>query len=130
VGDVGGGCRKDSEGLEAYLRGDFDEVLAVLDPDIIYKSAQEAPVQGREAVRAAWERWEASWEEVEMTSEEIIDAGDRHVQVILFRGRGQGSGVEVKARFYEVYTVRDGMTVRWEEFSDRAEALKAAGLRG
>jgi ketosteroid isomerase-like protein len=49
--------------------------------------------------------------------------------VILFRGRGRGSGVEVEARFYEVYTVRDGRTVRWEEFSDRAEALKAAGLR-
>jgi ketosteroid isomerase-like protein len=54
----------------AYVRGDFDEVLAILDPDIVYKSAQEAPVQGREAVRAAWERWEASWEEVEMTSED------------------------------------------------------------
>jgi uncharacterized protein len=110
------------------VRGDFDEVLAILDPDIVYRSAQEAPVQGREAVRAAWERWEASWDEVEMTSEEIIDAGDRQLQVILFRGRGRGSGVKVEARFYEVYTVRDGRTVRWEEFSDRAEALEAAGL--
>jgi uncharacterized protein len=114
--------------FRAYVRGDFDEVLAILDPDIVYRSAQEAPVQGREAVRAAWERWEASWDEVEMTSEEIIDAGDRQLQVILFRGRGRGSGVKVEARFYEVYTVRDGRTVRWEEFSDRAEALEAAGL--
>ena len=35
---------------------------------------------------------------------------------------------EVEGRFFQVYTVKDGKTVRWEEFSDRAEALEAAGL--
>jgi ketosteroid isomerase-like protein len=65
---------------------------------------------------------------MEMTSEEIIDAGDHLIHAILFRGRGRGSGVEVEGRFFQVYTFRDGKTVRWEEFSDRAEALEAAGL--
>jgi ketosteroid isomerase-like protein len=45
------------------------------------------------------------------------------------RGRGQGSGVEVDTRFYEVYMLRDGKVVRVDEFSERAEALEAAGLR-
>jgi ketosteroid isomerase-like protein len=119
---------KVSRAFEAYVRGDLDEVLAGLDADVVYKPAQEAPVHGRDAVRASWERWEADWDEVEMTSEEIIDAGDHVIQAILFRGRGRGSGIEVEGRFFQVYTVRDGTIVRWEEFSERSEALAAAGL--
>jgi ketosteroid isomerase-like protein len=118
-------------GFEAYLTGDFDEALANLDPDVVYQQAGPEPaVRGRDAVRAAWERWEAEWDEMEMTSEEIIDAGDHLIQAIFFRGRGRGSGVEVEGRFFQVYTVKDGKTVRWEEFSDRAQALEAAGLSG
>jgi ketosteroid isomerase-like protein len=117
--------------FESYLRGDYDAALAGLDPGVVYKPAQEAAVQGRDAVRASWERWEADWDEVEMTSEEIIDAGDHIFHAIHFRGRGRGSGVHVEARFFQVYTVnRDGVTVRWEEFTDRADALEAAGLSG
>ena len=50
------------------------------------------------------------------------------VVTALYRGRGQGSGVPIEARFYAVYTLRDGRVVRVDEFTDRAEALEAAGL--
>jgi uncharacterized protein len=117
-------------GFEAYVAGNLDEALAYLDPEIVYKQATAAGwVRGRDAVRAAWERWESSWEDIEMTSEEMIDAGDCVIHAIFFRGRGRGSGIEVVGRFFQVYTVRDGKTVRWEEFADRSEALEAAGLR-
>jgi ketosteroid isomerase-like protein len=115
-------------GFEAWLRGDFDEALARLDPDIVYKPAQEEAVQGLDAARASWERWQASWQGQEMTLEETIDAGNHVIQAILYRGRGRGSGIEVEGRFFQVLTIKDGKAVRWEEFSDRAEALEAAGL--
>jgi ketosteroid isomerase-like protein len=87
-------------GFEAYAAGNIDEALAHLDPEIVYKQATAATsVQGRDAVRAAWERWESGWDEIDMTSEEIIDAGDRVIHAILFRGRGRGSGIEVAGRF-------------------------------
>ena len=114
--------------FEAWLRGDIEEALAGLDPDIVYKPAQEEAVQGLDAVRASWERWQASWQEQEVTLEETIDAGDHVIQAILFRGRGRGSGIEVEGRFFQVLTIKDGKAVRWEEFSDRAEALEAVGL--
>jgi ketosteroid isomerase-like protein len=113
---------------EAYVRGDWDEALAVLSPDIVYKPVQEAAVHGADAVRASWERWESDWDTLDMTSEETIDAGDHVILTILFRGRGRGSGIEVEARYFQVFTLRDGLTVRWEEFADRAEALEAVGL--
>ena len=39
------------------------------------------------------------------------------------------SGAEVnEGRHFEVYTVRDRKVIRVEEFSERGEALEAAGL--
>ncbi len=50
--------------------------------------------------------------------------GDRVVATLHFHGRGRGSGVETDARFYEVYTVRDGKIVRMDEFTERSEPSK------
>jgi len=47
---------------------------------------------------------------------------------VRWRARGHGSGVEIDALFYEIYTLRDGRIVRMDEFTDRSEALEAAGL--
>jgi ketosteroid isomerase-like protein len=70
---------------EAYLRGEVDEAFATLDPEIVFKPTHEAPVQGRDAVRASLARWQAPWEGHEMILEEPIDAGDHVIQPILFR---------------------------------------------
>jgi ketosteroid isomerase-like protein len=113
---------------EAFLRGDVDEAFASLDPDIVFKPTHEVPVQGREGVRASLERWQAPFEGQEMILEEPIDAGDRVIQPILFRGRGRGSGIEVESRFFQVFTIQDGRAVLWEEFTNRSEAFEAAGL--
>jgi ketosteroid isomerase-like protein len=45
------------------------------------------------------------------------------------QGRGRASGVKVETRFYEVYTLREGKVSRVDEYTERAEALEAAGLR-
>jgi ketosteroid isomerase-like protein len=113
---------------EAFQRGDVEEAFASLDPDIVFKPTHEAPVHGRDAVRASLERWRAPWEGHEMILEETIDAGDHVIQPILFRGRGRGSGIEIESRFFQVFTVQDGRAVRWEEFTERSEAFEAAGL--
>jgi ketosteroid isomerase-like protein len=63
--------------FEAYLRGDYDEALSWLAPDVVYQVGQEVPAQGPEAVRAVWERWESDWEELETIPEEYLDGGDR-----------------------------------------------------
>lgn len=116
------------KGFEAYGRGDLDGVLANVDPDVIWNPAEETATQGLDAVRAYLERWASVWEELETTAEEFIDAGDRVLVTVHFRGRGRGSGIEVEARSYHVHRLRNGKTVRWDEFTDRSEALDAAGL--
>jgi ketosteroid isomerase-like protein len=44
-------------------------------------------------------------------------------------GRGKGSGVPVVIRSADLWTIRDGKIVSLVGYPDRAEALKAVGLR-
>jgi ketosteroid isomerase-like protein len=115
---------------DAYSRGDFDRVLALSDPYVVLVSLEEGPLYGPDAVRANYARWMEAWEEQpETTVEEVTGNGDHVFVIACFQGRGRGSGVRVEQRLYEVYTLRNGRILRVDEFSDRAEALKVAGLR-
>jgi ketosteroid isomerase-like protein len=62
--------------------------------------------------------------------EELID-GDRNRVLAILRvlARGRGSGVPVYQRVFSVITVRDGRIARIHDYTDRAKALEATGLR-
>jgi ketosteroid isomerase-like protein len=114
---------------DAFVRDDLDEVLSHCHQDVVYKPAQEAAAHGLDAVRASLERWTGDIERLELVAEEFRDVGNRVFVTIVVRGRGRSSGAEVSARFYEVFILRGGTILHWEEFSDRSPALEAAGLR-
>ena len=109
-------------------RGDPAEALVDFDPDVVLNSVEQGTSRGRDAVQRNFKRWASAWEQSEATAEEFIDAGDRVLVTAHFRGRGRGSGVEVDARFYDLFTLRDGKIVRVDEFTARDEALRAAGI--
>jgi ketosteroid isomerase-like protein len=116
------------EHFDAYRRGDHAAALACLAPDVVYKVAQEETLHGPEQVLAMWQRWEGAWDQIDTDPDEFIDAGDHVVVSVHYAGRGLTSGIEFEARTYEVYTLRDGICVRKVEYSERAEALAAAGF--
>ena len=49
---------------------------------------------------------------------------------VCLRGRGRGSGAEIDARFYDVYTVSEGKIVRMDQFKERSEAPRSRGTVG
>jgi ketosteroid isomerase-like protein len=53
---------------------------------------------------------------------------DRVLAFVRLRGRGTGSGVEVEGRLAHLIRIRGGRVVRTEVYTDRDEALQAAGL--
>jgi len=91
---------------------------------------EEEPSHGRAAIRDNIRHFETAWEHLEVAAEEFIDAGERVFVAAHFWGTGRASGIPVNARFYEVYSLRDGRIVRVDEFTDREAALQAAGLLG
>jgi ketosteroid isomerase-like protein len=108
------------------------EAEAIFDPQVvmnpIHEGLDEEPAYGPDAMRDDWKRWASAFEELNVTFEEIIDAGDQVLVVAHHHGRGRKSGVMVDARYYEVYTLRDGKVSRVDEYSERDEALEATGL--
>ena len=113
--------------VRRFLVVDVDEALTYADPGIVWNPIEESSTQGHDAVRASLARWKGEWDDYELMPEDFVDRGDRVVVTVRLRGRGRRSGVEIDARFYDVYTLRDGKIVRMDQFTDRSEAFAAAG---
>ena len=82
--------------------------------------------RGREAALRFGEEL-GIWEEAQIEPDEFIVAGDDVLVPHVVRLRGR-DGLEVKVRATYVYTMRDGLCVRWRIYQEHAEALEAAGL--
>jgi ketosteroid isomerase-like protein len=107
---------------------DLDEALTYVDPGIVWNPVEEAPAQGHDAVRASTLRWRNEWDDYQLIPEEFAEAGDHVVVTVRFRARGRRSGIEVDARLYDVFTLRDGRIVRMDQFTEEPDALRAAGI--
>ena len=74
-------------------------------------------------LRETWDDWPV-WE-----PQELIDADDKVAAFIRTSARGKGSGIEVEAYVWNLWTFRDGKVVELTYFGDdRAAALEGAGL--
>jgi ketosteroid isomerase-like protein len=115
--------------VRRFLAVALDEALTYADPGIVWNPAEESSAQGHEAVRASSVRWKSEWDDYELIPEEFADMGDCVLATVRLRGRGRGSGIQIDARFYDVYTLRDRKIVRMDQFTEQSEALEAVGLR-
>ena len=116
---------------ERWCRGDFSATDWAHE-DLEFRSAYApdgSTLRGIEAMRESWRDFLASWSDFYVRAEEIVDMGDRVVAFAEFGGRGRGSGVPAEGmRGASVFTFRDGRVVGLELLTDRAEALRVAGL--
>jgi ketosteroid isomerase-like protein len=118
----------------ALTRGDEETLREMVGPEFVVdfsrRLVEPAVLRGRDEALAAlgqirepWDDWPV-WE-----PQELIDADDRVVAFIRTTARGKGSGVEVEAHVWNLWTSRDGKLAELTYFGDdRAAALEAAGL--
>jgi SnoaL-like domain len=118
----------------AANRRDFDIVLIGIDKEIEYRPSPELtppdmePVfHGHDGYLRLWRHWLDVFEDIHWDAEEMLDFGDRLLVSAHQRGSGAGSGVAVSKPVFQLYWLRRGIVVRFEDFLDRAEALEAAG---
>jgi ketosteroid isomerase-like protein len=120
----------------AANRRDFDLVLAGNDPESYeyHPSADYLPPDmervyyGHDGYRRFWRQWLDAFEDVRWDPEEMVDFGAKTLVTTRQSGHGSGSGVAVSQPVFQVFTFRGGLVIRQEDFSDRAQALEAAGL--
>ncbi len=84
---------------------------------------------GRKGVRHFWRTFFADLADLQLNVEELIDGGEHVFSATRVVGRGRHSGAVGAAQMvYPVFTLRDGLIVRYQLFADRQWALEAAGL--
>ena len=118
-------------GYDYFARtGETD--ASVYAPDIEWHSAVEDPGQevfhGVEGVNRLIAEVQEAMDDFRTEPFEFLDAGDKVVAGLIHRGRGKGSSAEVEMREWNVFLIRGGRIASVHEYSEREEALEAAGL--
>ena len=119
----------------ALSQGDGDTLRDLAVPEFVVdfsrRLVEPGVLRGRDEVlaflsqtREPWDDWPV-WE-----PQELIDVDDKVVAFIRTGARGKGSGVEVEAYVWNLWTLRAGKLVEVSYFGDdQADAFEAAGLR-
>ena len=116
---------------DAFARRDIDGVLAQVDPEIEFDLSDRLPDEGihrgREAYRQFLERTFELWADFRVEVEDLLDAGDATVALIHTTATGRISGIEIDERVAHVFWLRDATPYRFKVFTERVNALEAAG---
>jgi ketosteroid isomerase-like protein len=120
--------------LTAGNRGDREAGLRFVHPEIVIDATRRVfnptTYVGMEGVRRWFAEMGEVWEQFRLEHAELLDADDRVVVIGRLVGKGKASGARVGQPIVGLWTVRDRRIVRGEiGYSDRREALEAAGLR-
>ena len=121
-------------GFDAFNRRDRSAWLALAHPDLEWLPPADWPenamVCGSEAVWDFAVKSNEPWEKG--FSYELIELIDCENDVVAAhvgrRVRGKASGIEAEFEYWAVLTFSNGKLLRSELFTDRAQALEAAGL--
>ena len=136
------------ENLEDFIRDGYarfnraepspagERKLASLDsfyhPEAVYVNDARDPDagvhRGIEAVRQQVGQWVIAYPDLQVEPLEIQTNGDRVFVWVRFSGHGAGSGAPLSMEIAHVVTVEADKVLRVEEYSERDEGLRAAGL--
>jgi ketosteroid isomerase-like protein len=114
---------------ERWADGDFS-VSKWADGDIEFRSGDGRTGRGTDVMANLWRDWLKTMDDFAVMPEKFVDLGDDRVLVLArFSGRGKGSGAPV-GEFLggSLFTLNEGKVVRLTLFTDRQQALEAAGL--
>ena len=118
--------------VEAFNRRDVEALTALLAQDVeivpIRAAVESTVYRGPDAAAQWYAAVDESWEDLKVEIEEVRDRGDRVLVLGRIRGRGRGSGAAIDVEAASVGYFRDGLITRLHHFTNRAEALEAAGL--
>ena len=111
-----------------------DALTEFLDAEVEFHPPKESMnpgvYRGPHGVRTYFDRLSEVMEDQRVESVDVIDADDdRVIAVVKAFGKTSHFRGEVEMNWAWLITVHDGLATRVETFTDRAQALEAAGLR-
>lgn len=118
-------------GYEAFAAGDVQSALELIDTDVEVAVFTDRPDMGRQTYHGHAGFFENLGEMTDVFDDfgfkvqEIDENGDRILVTVRVTGRGKGSGVEINARLFHLWILRDGRAIRFEIYNDRDQAEAA-----
>ena len=111
---------------------DFETVNELYHPEHVLTSdwgVEGRVYHGAQGFAEAIADLDAAWQEWHQDVEQVLDAGDRGVVVLVrLKARGRDSGAPVDQAWAMVITLRDGKLASSRTFLDRDQALRFAGV--
>ena len=125
---------KARQAYAAIGRGDIDAFLALIDPDVEFRSLigemEGGTYRGHEGVREWWGAIRESLGGLRWQLQRVEDMGG-DATLVKMVVTGEVAGVDVSQTMWQAVRARNGKIVWWEVFrteEDAREALEAAGL--
>ena len=122
-------------GVDAFNRRDVEGMLNELDPDVVMDLALPAMFGGEATALRGHDQClefvrdlDEAFAEFQIEISEIRDLGERLVTFGHIHGRGKVSRADVESPVGYIVDFKNGKAVRYRDYLDPAEALKAAGL--
>jgi uncharacterized protein len=120
------------KGYDAYSRGELNEIVAMLDPQVELHEEPDLPDariwRGHDGVLAFFTEADSRWRQVGFELDQIVELGEQAAIVTgTLHGIGAISGVSVETPFAHLWEGRGGKVVRVRFFFDEEKALAAAG---
>jgi ketosteroid isomerase-like protein len=119
--------------FDAFNRRDIAAFIELLDPNVewvpVLAVLEGSVYRGHGDIRRWLKDLDTDWEFFEVYYEELRDLGDRVLVSGHWRARGRASGVDVENPGTYLYEIKGGKVVSMRTFTDRAEALEAAGIQ-
>jgi len=118
---------------DAFVRGDMDEVLSLVSPDIVVHEAPSLPYpgdhRGHDWFLKLADAFNSVWEIVSYLDLTFFDADDTRVVVLVaYDVVTRPTGVPLRLRMVEIYTVIDGRITDLEVYyRDTAAIVEATG---
>ena len=120
----------------AANRRDFDLLVMGVDPGVEHRPADNlmpldwgTPVaHGQDGYQQVWRMMMEAFDDFRAEPAEILDLGDKLLVTAHYKGHGSGSGIPIDETLFQLCRLRKGLVVWQKDFSDRSEALEAAGL--
>jgi ketosteroid isomerase-like protein len=115
------------EVYDALGRRDFEVLARLADPDfemdLTDRVLNPATYRGAEGLARFIAEIDELWASMDLVIERVLERGDEVLALLQVTLRGRGSGVELRDRVAQLWTLRDGKLLRMRLRQDADAAL-------
>ncbi len=115
----------------AWNEGELETLIPFFHREIEFVTSGTFPgldhvYRGHDGFTRFWRDFPETFEAILISVDELRDCGGCVLALVSFEARGR-DGLEVGRPMNSVWSFRDGLVIRIENYDDRAEAVEAAG---